>query len=151
MPNASRIPTINVSIVEPDTTLVSRVWFRFFQLLNTIDSGVYTPTLTNTTNITSSSAAVCQYTQIYSVVTVSGQVTIQATIAGPCNLKVTIPVPSNFTSVTQASGVMASTAYAQNRIGAVVADVTNQQFEFIFVPAGTASTTYSFTATYQIV
>jgi hypothetical protein len=151
MPNASRIPTINVSIVEPDTTLVSRVWFRFFQLLNTIDSGVYTPTLTNTTNITSSSAAVCQYTQIYSTVTVSGQVTIQATAAGACNLKMTLPVASNFTSSGQAAGVLATTTAGGTAQGAILADVANDKFEFRFNATNTTSTVYSFTVTYQIV
>ena len=151
MPNANRIPTVNVAILEPDSSLVSRAWFRFFQNLNTIDSGVYTPTLTNTTNIASSTAQACQYTQIYSTVTVSGAVVVEATTAGACNLKMTLPVPSNFTSVQQAAGVMASTTSGQNRTGAIVADVTGNQFEFIFIPGSTASTTYSFTVTYQIV
>lgn len=151
MPSANRIPTANVAITEPDSDLVSRAWFRFFQNLNTIDSGTYTPTLTNTTNIASSTAAACQYTQIYGTVTVSGTVTVTPTIVGACNLKMTMPVASNFTFSGQAAGVMAGTTPGQNRTGAILADVTGQQFEFIFTPVSATSTTYAFTVTYQIV
>lgn len=151
MPSANRIPTANVAILEPDSSLVSRAWFRFFQNLNTIDSGTYTPTLTNTTNIASSTAQPCQYTQIYSTATVSGLVTVSSTTAGVCNLKMSLPVPSGFTATHQAAGVMSSTTAGQNRTGAIVADVTGQQFEFIFTPATTTSTTYAFTVTYRIV
>ena len=151
MPSANRIPTANVAITEPDSDLVSRAWFRFFQNLNTIDSGTYTPTLTNTTNIASSTAAVCQYTQIYSTVTVSGQVTITATATGACVLKMTMPVASNFTSVGQAAGVLATTTSGGTAQGAILADIANDQFEFRFNATNTTSTVYSFTVTYQIV
>lgn len=151
MRNANRIPTTNVPITEPDGKLVSRAWFRFFQNLNTIDSGTYTPTLTNTTNITSSTASVCQYMQTYSTVVVSGQVTVQATASGACNLKMTLPVASNFTSSGQAAGVIVTTTAGGTAFGAVLANVANDQFEFRFTATNTASTVYSFTVTYQIV
>jgi cytoskeletal protein RodZ len=151
VPSANRIPTVNVAILEPDSSLVSRAWFRFFQNLNTIDSGVYTPTLTNTTNIASSTAQACQYTQIYSTVTVSGTVVIQATATGACNLKMTLPVPSGFTSSGQAAGALATTTAGGTAQGAIVADVLGDQFEFRFNATDTLSTTYAFTVTYQIV
>jgi hypothetical protein len=151
MPNANRIPTINVAITDPNTDLVSRAWFRFFENLNTINSDTYTPKLTNTTNITSSAAAVCQYTQIYSTVTVSGQVTIRATATGACNLKMTLPVASGFTSSGQAAGTFATTTAGGTAQGAILADITGDQLEFRFNATNTTSTVYSFTATYQIV
>lgn len=151
MLNANRIPTVNVSITDPNTGFVSRAWFRFFQNLNTIDSGTYTPTLTNTTNITSSSASVCQYTKIYSTVVVSGQVTVAATAIGACVLKVTLPTASNFTSSAQAAGVLSTTTSGGTAHGAVLAGVTDDMFEFRFTATSTATTTYSFTVTYQIV
>jgi len=151
MPNANRIPTINVAITDPNSDLVSRAWFRFFQNLNTINSDTYTPTLTNTTNITSSAAAVCQYTQIYSTVTVSGQVTIRATSGGACNLKMTLPFASGFTASGQAAGAFATTTVGGTAQGAILADIAGDQFEFRFNATNTTSTVYSFTVTYQIV
>jgi hypothetical protein len=114
-------------------------------------SDVYTPTLTNTTNIASSTPAICQYFQIYNVLTVSGQVTIQATATGACNLKMTLPVASKFTSSGQAAGTFATTTAGGTAQGAILADITNDQLEFRFNATDTASTVYSFTATYQLV
>ena len=151
MPNANRVPTTQVPLTDPTTGLVSRAWFRFFENLNTIVSDVYTPTLTNTTNITSSTPAICQYFQIYNVLTVSGQVTIQATATGACNLKMTLPVASKFTSSGQAAGTFATTTAGGTAQGAILADITNDQFEFRFNATNTTSTVYAFTATYQLV
>jgi hypothetical protein len=114
-------------------------------------SDVYTPTLTNTTNIASSTPAICQYFQIYNVLTVSGQVTIQATATGACNLKMTLPVASKFTFSGQAAGTFATTTAGGTAQGAILADITNDQLEFRFNATDTASTVYSFTATYQLV
>ena len=151
MPNANRVPTTQVPLTDPTTGLVSRAWFRFFENLNTIVGDVYTPTLTNTTNITSSTPAICQYFQIYNAVTVSGQVTRQATAIGACNLKMTLPVASNFTSSGQAAGTFATTTAGGTAQGAILADITNDQFEFRFNATNTTSTVYAFTATYQLV
>ena len=151
MPNANRVPTTQVPLTDPTTGLVSRAWFRFFENLNTIVGDVYTPTLTNTTNITSSTPAICQYFQIYNVLTVSGQVTIQATATGACNLKMTLPVASKFTFSGQAAGTFATTTAGGTAQGAILADITNDQFEFRFNATNTTSTVYAFTATYQLV
>jgi hypothetical protein len=152
MPSANRIPTINVPITEPPNKgIPSRAWFRFFENLNTIDSGTYTPTLTNATNISSSTAVECQYFQIYNVVTVSGTVIVKATDLGATNLRVSLPVTSNFTAIGQAAGTLATTTPGDTATGAVIADTTGEQFQFRFVATTTASTTYAFTATYQIV
>lgn len=151
MPNANRVPTTQVPLTDPTTGLISRAWFRFFENLNTMISDVYTPTLVNTTNIASSTPAICQYFQIYNVLTVSGQVTIQATATGACNLKMTLPVASKFTFSGQAAGTFATTTASGTAQGAILADITNDQFEFRFTATNTTSTVYSFTATYQLV
>jgi len=151
VPNANRVPTTQVPLTDPTTGLVSRAWFRFFENLNTVVSDVYTPTLVNTTNIASSTPAICQYFQIYNVLTVSGQVTIQATATGACNLKMTLPVASKFTFSGQAAGTFATTTAGGTAQGAILADITNDQLEFRFTATNTTSTVYAFTATYQLV
>ena len=151
MLSANRVPTNQAPINDPATGLVSREWFRFFANLNTIVSTVYTPTLTNTTNITASSVSECQYLRVYSTATVSGQVTIAATATGAVVLKMSLPVASNFASTSQAAGTFATLTVGGTTTGAILADIVNDVFEFRFNAANTTSTVYAFTVTYQVV
>jgi hypothetical protein len=114
-------------------------------------SGTYTPTLTNTTNIASSTASACQYLRVGDVVTVSGQVTIDPTIAGACNMKMTLPVASNFGSSRQAGGTFATATSGQADQGSIIGDATGDQFEFRFTAVNVASAIYAFNVTYQVI
>jgi hypothetical protein len=154
MPSANRIPTINVPITDPPNTgLPSRAWFRFFQNLNTVVSGVYTPTLLNATNVLSYDVNACQYFQVYDVVTVSGTLRIQANSSGAVQFMFTLPVASNFTLETQAAGTFATTTSGTNIAGGIVATTPFQQplLFFKFTAPDAVSRNYSFTATYRIV
>ena len=62
-----------------------------------------------------------------------------------------LPVASNFTSSGQAAGTFATTTAGGTAQGAILADITNDQFEFRFNATNTTSTVYAFTATYQLV
>jgi hypothetical protein len=116
-----------------------------------LTSGTYTPTLTNVTNITSSTAVVCQYMRVLTTVTVSGSVTITATAIGNTVLRMSLPIASNFASVGQAGGTLATTTAGGTAQGGIVADATNKTFTFQFVASSIAATTYTFSVTYQIV
>lgn len=69
-------------------------------------SGAYTPTLTNTANITSSTAQPLQYQRIGNHVHVWGLVGLTTAAAGSTmtTLGISLPIPSNFTLVYQLSG-----------------------------------------------
>lgn len=151
VPNANRVPTTQVPLTDKVTGLISRAWFRFFENLNTIVGDVYTPTLTNVTNVASSSASECQYLQVYSTVTVSGQVTIAATATGAAVLQMTLPVASNFVLTGQAAGTFTTTTSGGTTSGAILANIANGAFEFRFTATNTTSTIYAFTVTYQVV
>lgn len=151
MLSANRVPANQVPLNNPNTGLVSREWFRFFANLNTIVSTVYTPTLTNTTNVASSAASECQYLRVYSVATISGQVTIAAAATGSTVLKMSLPLASKFVSTGQAAGTFASTTLGSTTTGAILADIVNGVLEFRFNAANTTSTVYAFTVTYQVV
>jgi len=114
-------------------------------------SGTYTPSLTNTTNIASSTAAACQYMRVGNVVTVSGQVTIDPTAAGACNMKMTLPIASTFSSGRQASGTFATVTSGQSDQGSIIGDTAGAQFEFRFTAVNVASSIYAFHVTYQII
>ena len=57
-------------------------------------SGTYTPTISATTNITSSSVNQFRFTRVGSVVTVYGSVNIEATATGATSFKFTLPISS---------------------------------------------------------
>lgn len=70
-----------------------------------LTSGTYTPTLTNTTNITSSTALVCFYQRVGNIVFVNGSATITATSTGTTTvLGVSLPVASNIGASTDLKG-----------------------------------------------
>jgi hypothetical protein len=113
-------------------------------------SGTYTPTLTNATNVTSSTAQVCQYMRVGNVVTVSGQVTIQSTASGNTALGMSIPVASNFTQGRQASGFVQDGANGGTITGAIIADTTNDRLEIRYVAAAGVSTIFVINFTYLV-
>lgn len=129
-----------------------------FYLLNpqtntaTVASGTYTPTLTNTTNISSSTARVCQYMRVGSVVTVSGTVNITTTSGGGDTvLGMSLPIASDFTVVSQLGGAGGTRAAATNIPMWAQADTTNNRAVWnwgSFNPAAAAE--YGFTFTYLI-
>jgi hypothetical protein len=114
-------------------------------------SGTYTPSLTNATNVTSSTAVECQYMRVGNVVTVSGQVTIQSTASGNVALGMSIPVASNFTQGRQASGFVQDAAAGGSITGAIIADTTNDRLEIRYVAAAGASTTFAVHFTYRVI
>jgi hypothetical protein len=75
-----------------------------------IISGTYTPTISNTTNVSVSAARVNNYMRVGNIVTISGFVNITTTASGDTTFEINLPVASNFTSVDDASGAGAITA-----------------------------------------
>jgi hypothetical protein len=94
--------------------------------LSDVGGGSYTPTLTNTTNLTSSSvgAGDFYYIRVGTTVHVSGKVTITATTANTLfQLRVTLPVArgSNFTGGSAAAGCGSDdTAAVTARVASVI-------------------------------
>ena len=118
-----------------------------------IFSGTYTPTLTNTTNVASSTASANQYMRVGNVVTVSGVVIIDPTTAATNSvLNMSLPIASALTASRQLGGTgcsISTTKYGDNVL-AIFGDATNDRAEFRFNPTGAASETYIFSFTYQV-
>jgi hypothetical protein len=112
-------------------------------------SGTYTPTITLVTNAASSTARVCQYMRVGSVVTVSGYVTVTATTpAAGSRIYMSLPISSSFTSTAQAGGAGGVPGGAN--IGTVIfANSTATTVSMDFLPVSGA-TDYWFSYTYQI-
>lgn len=120
-----------------------------------IASGTYTPTLTNTTNISASSSAVCQWMRVGNVVTVSGQVSVTPTAGGSTltSLGISLPIASALASATQASGTAghnASSGAPPVSAGIVEADATNDRARVIWGSLTTSAVPLSFVFTYVV-
>lgn len=119
--------------------------------LPTVDSGTYTPTLQNSTNVAGSTAYEAQWVRVGNVVTVSGRVDIDPTAAGTISvMRMSLPVASNFSAanLAEAGGVATGNSIAQSL--AIAADPTNDMAQFIGVPSSTNNATYFFTFTYKV-
>lgn len=116
-----------------------------------IASGTYTPTLTNVTNVAASTAYQCQWMRVGNVVTVSGQVDIDATLAASAatELGISLPLASNFTANEHLGGNAISDAVA-SLSARMRADATNDRCAVVFKAISQTNDTYSFTFTYVI-
>ena len=117
-----------------------------------LDASTYTPSLTNVTNVTASTAFICQYMRIGSVVTVSGKVNIDPTAAAatPAELGMSLPIASNFTTEEQCGGTAVSEIASTYPVR-ILADAVNNRASFKFLAGTTSNDSYSFTFTYQII
>lgn len=120
--------------------------------LPTLASGTYTPSLTDTTNVASSTSYVAQYMRVGSVVTVSGLVDINPTAASTNTvLDLSLPIASNFANSQECAG----TAAAQGVFGysvSVLANTTGNTARMQFISdAGAAEEAFYYTYTYRII
>lgn len=115
--------------------------------LSGLTSGTYTPTLSNTTNVTSSTPIICHYTRVGNEVTVTGSVGVITTAALATVLGISLPVVSNLAAITDASGVgQASSAIAANAFvqGNTTTDVAELRFTGLAI-SGTGNIYFTFT------
>lgn len=98
-----------------------------------ISSGTYSPTLTNRTNIASSTTAVCNYSRVGNVVTVSGYVEADPTSTTTDSaLGISLPIASGFTLASDARGVASVNLTAVYNPGIVLTDTANDIVEVRF-------------------
>ena len=119
-------------------------------LVSTLASGTYTPTLTNVTNISASTAYVCQYMRVGSVVTVSGKVDIDATAGGAIELGMSLPIASDFSAEENCGGLAICETANEDTI-AIFADSTNDRATFQSNKGGASNHGHHFTFTYRII
>lgn len=120
-------------------------------LVGDITDGTYTPTLTNTTNITASTAFAAQYMRVGNTVTVSGRVDIDPTSATTLTvLEMSLPIASNFASTFQAGGTAFSSEVAG--LGAAIsAEITNNRAVVSYTTAtDVANRSFGFSFTYLV-
>mgnify|MGYP006349289023 CR=1 FL=1 len=112
-------------------------------------SGTYTPTLSNLSNISSATAAECQYMRVGNTVTVSGKFT--ATCSGVTTgnaLVMTLPIASNISEDQDVAGVFSG---ANGGAGYVYGSTATDSARVVFINGPLSSSAYYFTFTYQII
>jgi len=117
-----------------------------------VASGTYTPTITNVTNVSASTAYQCQYLRVGNTVTVSGKIDIDPTATGAGELGISLPIASGVPNDYNAGG-SANSGTSNNLHGAIRADTTNDRAALIFnldATASTANSSWFFTFTYLI-
>jgi len=120
-----------------------------YALASTTLSGTYTPTLSNSLNIASSTSAVCQYIRVGSVVTVSGtiSVTCQNGVGNSTILGISLPIASDFTTGAELGGA----GQHNNSAVGITASTANNRADVSWFSGTTSTVSLPFTFTYRIV
>lgn len=113
-------------------------------------SGTYTPTLTNVTNISASTAYACQYMRVGNVCTVSGKVDIDPTAAGAIELGMSLPIASNLAAQEQCAGTVVGVTALDDALW-IEGDATNNRAAIKCTAIGVANHSNYFTFTYLII
>ena len=116
----------------------------------TCHSGTYTPTLTNGTNVASSSPQVMQFMRVGNTVTVGGYINIDTTATGASSLRMSLPVPSNFTSSVDAGGVGSRPSTAANDAWNMYANSATDDIQIDGYSTTTAAENLFITLVYQV-
>lgn len=120
---------------------------------NATPYGTYTPTLSNDANLTASSAFVCQYMRIGTMVTVSGKINVTPTVlATYTQLGVSLPIASNFATAEQCGGTANSLSVnGANQSALAGADTVNHRAVIAFDAVDITAEDMFFVFMYQIV
>lgn len=111
-------------------------------------SGTYTPTITNNSNVASSTAHTWFWTRIGNIVHVAGQVDITPSSAATTSWLATLPVASSIANTYEAAGTIASrNAIGEN--GYVCGNSSNVQMGFVPINTGARNMMVHFS--YQVI
>ena len=117
-----------------------------------LTSGTYTPTLTNGTNVSSSTAYTCQYMRVGNVVTVSGRIDVTMTASNTATeISVSLPIVSNFSGTENLGGTGNGVGSNSPNGVKIEADTTNDRATYTFDTGGSGGARkISFSFTYLI-
>lgn len=111
-------------------------------------AGKYTPTITDTTNVESSSAPKAFYRRSGSYVFVQGHVTVDPTAAAATEIGISLPVASDLGAATDLSGLAVSNT---GEIGVVIGDATNNRAKLNYTSAADTASTLRFSFAYEVI
>jgi hypothetical protein len=113
--------------------------------------GVYTPTLTNTTNITSSAAYPCSYFRVDDSVTVFGRVDVTPTTSSAnTDIQFSLPIASNFTQSYDGAGVGAPIYPSTDRSAGIITVAATDVMSMRWVTSDNTLHAFYFSFSYKI-
>lgn len=115
-----------------------------------LNSSIYTPTLTNVTNLTASTSHSAQFIQLGTTVIVSGQVEVDPIAAGSTVLGISLPVASNFANTNECAGTAFSPTVA-GQGAAIKADAANNRAQMEWIAVDVANQSMYFIFLYRII
>ena len=118
--------------------------------LPVLASGVWTPTLTNTTNVAASTTYEGQYIRVGSVVTVSGKVDIDPTAAAATELEISLPIASNLGATEDCAGTACGLTTVTS-VAAILGQVTNNTASLQYTATDTGNKSFYYTFTYSLI
>ena len=116
----------------------------------TLASGTYTPTISKTLNVSTSTARDLTYMRVGNTVTVAGQCDITATGSGLTTASFTLPIASDFSTAYQAGGAGGGLTGTGSFVATFQSNATSNKVDLTYMAPSGASLTITFTFTYQI-
>jgi hypothetical protein len=118
----------------------------------TLSSGTYTPTISNTTNISTYTVYPTHYSQVGNMVTVSGGINITLTTGSILSeLSMSLPIASNVSNVNNTDcGGVATSYTSQSSTWQIAGDNVNHKAWWLCTGITTGSIFYSFNYSYYI-
>lgn len=115
-------------------------------------SGVYTPTITDTTNIDASTAFATQYMRVGTIVVVGGKVDIDPTAAANTvtEIDISLPIASNLSASQHLGGTATCTGVSTNSAGTLSANGTADTARLKYYANDTANRSWFFSFIYRI-
>jgi hypothetical protein len=134
--------------IAADATLTSELAIEVAARIAATESGIYTPTGVNSTNVTNVVESPAKYMRVGSIVTVSGQFTIYLTAGDTWSVfSFNPPIASTFTGATDCSGV--ASFYASSQAPGIVYSLGSRIYIGISNPMAVTGDVL-FTCTYII-
>lgn len=112
-------------------------------------AGVYSPSDTANSNLDSATATEAQYLRVGNTVTVSGRFTADATAGGAASFELSLPVASNIGAVEDLAGMAYSRTAGET--AEITGSVANDTAVVAWTAVSTASQTWSYSFTYQVI
>jgi hypothetical protein len=137
------------STIARDSEVSSAISAAITVALADITSGTYTPSLTNISNLDSSTAYVCQRFRLGLIGFVSGAVDVNATAAGDTRLGISFPIASNLSAAIECAGSGTSSDVQQSV--AIFGDAVNNRAEMRWQAVDGSTHTVWFMFMYQII
>lgn len=129
------------------------LWNNLFAIINTnfalISSGTHTPGLTNVTNLDGTTAYVCQWFRVGTIVTVSGSVGVDPTAAGAARFEMSLPIAAPALTAIQLGGT-ATIGNVAAGLASISGQATNKTAQFDWIAADGSTKGFQFVFCYVI-